>query len=167
MEYRHTQQGTVVLASVGAIVFLIIALSLNRGSIHPVEAMVAVLLVLVLLQFSSLTVEVRDGGISCRFGPGLIRKWIPLSDIDALRSVTNPWIAGWGIRWLPGHYWLWNVSGLHAVELQLRDGSRFRIGTDEPDILVDAIKSHRAQELREHASHPSQENERHGRGRAG
>jgi hypothetical protein len=35
---------------------------------------------------------------------------------------------------------VWNVSGFQAVELTLKDGSRFRIGTDEPEALVHAIE---------------------------
>jgi len=38
---------------------------------------------------------------------------------------------------------LWNVSGLRAVEFLLKDGSRFRIGTDEPEALVKAIEANR------------------------
>jgi hypothetical protein len=41
---------------------------------------------------------------------------------------------------MPGQYWLWNVSGLNAIELTLKNSKRFRIGTDEPEKLVDAIK---------------------------
>ena len=35
--------------------------------------------------------------------------------------------------------WLvWNISGLDTVELTYRDGKKFRIGTDEPEVLLDA-----------------------------
>jgi hypothetical protein len=34
---------------------------------------------------------------------------------------------------------IWNVSGFDAVELELDDGTRFRIGTDEPVALAAAI----------------------------
>ena len=36
--------------------------------------------------------------------------------------------------------WMYNVSGLDAVEIELKGGGRFRIGTDEPDELVRAIR---------------------------
>ncbi len=35
--------------------------------------------------------------------------------------------------------WMFNVSGLDAVDIELKDGGRFRIGTDEPEELVRAI----------------------------
>jgi len=37
--------------------------------------------------------------------------------------------------------WLvWNISGLDAVELTYCDGKKFRIGTDEPEALLEALK---------------------------
>ena len=45
---------------------------------------------------------------------------------------------GWGIRKVVGG-WMFNVAGLDAVELGLSKGGLFRIGTDEPDQLLEAI----------------------------
>jgi hypothetical protein len=50
-----------------------------------------------------------------------------------------PWYAGWGIRWT-GDGWLYNVSGLRAVELRTRHGKRYLIGTDRPEELEAAIR---------------------------
>jgi hypothetical protein len=55
-----------------------------------------------------------------------------------LPSVRTPWYYGWGIRLTP-YGWLWNVSGTGGVELRFEDGGRFRVGSDEPDRLADAI----------------------------
>ena len=68
----------------------------------------------------------------------LISREIRVSEILGVSAVRNPWTYGWGLRLIPGG-WLWNVSGLDAVELQLRNGTLFRIGTDEPDALHAAI----------------------------
>lgn len=35
---------------------------------------------------------------------------------------------------------MYNVAGYDAVELELRSGRVFRIGTDEPDALLAAIE---------------------------
>jgi len=44
-----------------------------------------------------------------------------------------------GIRWMwPG--WLYNVSGTDAVELKMKNGKRYRIGTDVPGELAEAIR---------------------------
>ena len=88
--------------------------------------------------FPTLTVVVERDRVRCFFGVGLIRRELRVSDIVAVSVVRNPWSYGWGLRLIPGG-WLWNVSGLDAVELRLHDGKLFRIGTDEPNALHDAI----------------------------
>jgi hypothetical protein len=141
MEYRHTQIGTVIISGIGIILVFILLRFFTNGSLHSGEVVAAFLLVLVLALFSSLSVEIKDNSVTCFFGPGLIRRTMNLVDITEVQSVVNPWFAGWGIRWMPGRCWLWNVSGLRAVELTLKNGKRFRIGTDEPESLVNAIQT--------------------------
>jgi hypothetical protein len=140
VEYRHTQFGTVIVSLMGAPVFAISVHFLVAGSIGTAEAILAVMLLVTLFLFPSLTVTITDGTLTCSYGTGLIRKRIELSNIREARSVNNRWIVGWGIRWVPGQYWMWNVSGLQAVELNFNNGRRFRVGTDEPEILVRAIQ---------------------------
>ncbi len=141
MQYSHTQPGTVIISVIGIIIVFILVLYLTSDTIQPWEALLGIFLILVLYLFSSLTVEIRDRSIICYFGPGLIRKKIELSTVSEVQAVQNCWWSGWGIRWMPGQYWLWNVSGFRAVELTLKNSKRFRIGTDEPDLLVKAIQS--------------------------
>jgi protein-S-isoprenylcysteine O-methyltransferase Ste14 len=143
MEYRYTQIGKIIIAAVGITVGVALFLFWMDGALHPIAVVVIILLLFVLSQFHSLTVEIKDNNLVCRFGHGLIRKRISLSDVNEVRLVRNPWYAGWGIRWIPGRYWLWNISGVRAVELVLKDGKRFRIGTDEPELLVKAIQSNK------------------------
>ena len=56
----------------------------------------------------------------------------------AIAPVRNSWIHGWGIHRTP-HGWLYNVSGWEAVEIALTSGKRFRLGTDEPQQLTQAL----------------------------
>ncbi len=100
---------------------------------------VALILLVCLGLFASFTVEVDARRIWLGFGPGWVHRTIALSDIRDAHPVRNPWYYGWGIRLVPGG-WMWNVSGLDAVELEFRDGRRFRIGTDEPEALARAIR---------------------------
>jgi hypothetical protein len=54
--------------------------------------------------------------------------------MTSCRIVTNPWYSGWGIRITPSG-WLFNVSGFRAVEIQMKNGEAYRIGSDEPEKL--------------------------------
>ncbi|HEC09816.1 MAG TPA: hypothetical protein ENI86_09655 [Acidimicrobiales bacterium] len=89
--------------------------------------------------FGRLTVVVEPEVVKVWFGPGWIRRTIPVSQIRAVRPVRNRWWYGWGIRRIPGG-WMFNVSGLDAVELDLTTGTHFTIGTDEPEALAETIR---------------------------
>jgi len=60
--------------------------------------------------------------------------------------VRNQWWWGWGIRLIPGG-WLYNVSGLDAVELKMKNGRIFRIGTDEAQRLAEFIQAKRSKSV--------------------
>ena len=104
----------------------------------PLLALAGLFVLLVLL-FGSLTVTVGRAAVSIRFGIGLIGRRFALADIRAVRAVRNEWYYGWGIRLLP-RGWLYNVSGLDAVELEMANGKAHRVGTDEPAALAAAIE---------------------------
>jgi hypothetical protein len=134
--YRHTQVGWVIIGSLGAGIAL---LGLWLPAVGPGTGawLVGLVLVVALVLFGTLTVEVDPERIRVWFGPGVIRKTIRLADVSAWQAVRNPWYVGWGIRMGPSGM-VWNVSGLDAVELALSE-KRFRIGTDQPEALVEAI----------------------------
>ena len=62
------------------------------------------------------------------------------TEIVGAEPVRNEWHYGWGIRFT-AFGWLFNVSGLDAVELALDSGKRVRIGTDEPRRLAEAVRA--------------------------
>lgn len=105
---------------------------------NPFLVAVSIVLALGLFLFAFLHVGVDGANVSLRFGIGLIRKKFPLADIASHAIVKNPWYYGWGIRRTPSG-WLYNVSGLHAVEIIMKDGRKYRIGTNDPAGLDRAI----------------------------
>jgi hypothetical protein len=135
--YRRTQFGTVTVIAVGAAVALLAVLSALTGR-HPVTVAVLLLLVAVLGMFCCLTIEIDRWQLRCFFGPGLIRRTIAVHEIVSAQPVRNRWYYGWGIRLTPTG-WMFNVSGLDAVELGLASGARFRIGTDRPGEVIAAL----------------------------
>ena len=144
--YEHTQPGTLIRWIMGiVIVGLTVLMAAVKVWSHPIYiqlipvASVAMLIICLAL-FHSLTVEIDETNMTVRFGPGPIRKVFLLNEIRSARVVRNKWWYGWGIRLTP-HGWLYNVSGLDAVELELKDEKKFRVGTDRPEELLAAIQS--------------------------
>ena len=136
--YRHTQFGTVNVVIVIAILPLVFLPAWLAGA-ALIAWLILILLLGILVLFYNLTVSIDDTHLRIRFGIGLIRKRFPLDQIDSCRPVRNSWLYGWGIR-LTHRGWLYNVSGLEAVELKMKSGKTCRIGTDEPRVLAAALQ---------------------------
>lgn len=147
--YSHRQIGTVVIGAIGISVLVMMAV-LGRAvpdasaAARTITIAVGLGIVLVLFLFGSLTVTVDGETVEVRFGPGLIRKRFATGRIVQATTVRNKWWYGWGIKLTP-HGWLYNVSGLDAVELMMGDGRTYRIGTDDPEALAAAINGARKQ----------------------
>ncbi len=141
MRYSHTQIGWVMLITLGLGIVFIIYVHMSVG-FNWVSMAVLAMLAIFLVLFSTLTIVCDGRTLEVRFGPGLIRKRFPLKDIESYRAVKNPWYYGWGIRRTP-HGWLFNVSGVHALEIQMRDGRKYRIGTDDPNGLIRYMERYR------------------------
>ena len=139
LRYRHTQFGKVIVVSVLLTAVFLVGLGLALGD-RGVIVGGPILMGIAALLFHSLTIEIGTVHLTFRFGIGLIRKRIPLAEIVEVRPVRNDWIHGWGIHRTP-HGWLYNVSGWEAVEVTLATGKRFRLGTDEPKRLAQAIEA--------------------------
>jgi len=135
--YKHTQTGWVTLLALGAATVLCAGLALEHDLV--VVWIAAAVTGAATVLFASLTVEVDATTVSAWFGPGLIRRTMPLRRVQRVTRVRNRWWYGWGLRLVPGG-WLWNVSGLEAVELQLDNGRVWRLGTDDPEGLREALE---------------------------
>ena len=136
--YEHTQVGYLIISAMAAVMLLIGVVLANAG-INWIAIGVLVVIAAALVLFSSLTVVIWEEELEARFGSGVIRKRFKLNEIESCQVVKNHWYYGWGIRLTP-HGVLYNVSGFHAVEIKLRTGKKFRIGTDVPQELEEAIR---------------------------
>jgi len=136
-EYKHTQIGYLLLIIYSAVILFIGYLNFVTG-FNSIALAGLIILLIAMGLFATLTVAVNDRMIKLRFGLGIIRKVFLLKDVETYRVVENPWYYGWGIRYTP-RGWLFNVSGFSAIELQMKDGKLYRIGTDDPEGLAKAI----------------------------
>jgi hypothetical protein len=142
VRYHHTQSGAVMLTLLlfASVLFSCVGyVNASSSAAWPLFASTIGLAILAWL-FSSLTVEVTEHEFRWYFGPGVWRYWIALAEIENIRIVRNKWWNGFGIRIRPG-FRIYNVSGLVAVELRLKNGDIHRIGTDDVEGLSAALKS--------------------------
>jgi len=142
--YHHTQRNAAAFFLLNLAALLPIGLFLS-GALDAADAgtritvlVAAVIMMVSSFAFSSLTIAVRDGQLSWWFGPGIVKKTVPLSTIASAEPTTTSIFNGWGIH-LTGRGWLYNVAGRQAVLITQQDGKRFLLGTDEPDSLAQII----------------------------
>jgi CDP-diglyceride synthetase len=152
LRYSHTQVGWWLIAILGVVCLAIVAIfngvAVGRQSLPPTDAriigwVVFVTLLITAALLTTLTVRVTSDTVTWRFGPGVVRFSLPLSEITSVATARTPLWAGIGIHWIFTG-WVYNVSGRDAVELTKRDGSKVWIGTDEPDALAAAIDGARS-----------------------
>ena len=136
--YQHTQIGCLIIIAL-AIGLLFIAYLMAVYGFNWIAFAVLIILGVCLVLFATLTVLIEEDVLEIRFGPGVIRKKFPLKDIESCQVVKNPWYYGWGIRLTP-HGWLYNVSGSYAVEIRMKTGKKYRIGTNVPNDFEKAIR---------------------------
>ena len=137
--YQHTQRSKILIWIIVFVLLFMLFLMCTYG-FNWIGAIVFVVMVIALYLFNSLLVRVSSDMIYVAFGSGLIHKKIPLNCVLTAEKVRNKWYYGFGIRLIPGGQ-MYNVAGLDAIELKLTNGRVFRIGTDEPDRLLEAIQS--------------------------
>ena len=147
--YENTQPGTFIRVMTGSwvvlfgvLVVVMLALGQKEAAIilGVVTVGLALILGIVLALCHSLTVRVSRSEIALSFGVGLIRKQFLIGDISRARIVQNRWYNGFGIRKIRGG-WLYNVSGFDAIEIQLKNERKYRIGTNQPKQLLAAVES--------------------------
>ena len=137
--YEHTQIGHVIIWSLLAIILIasggLIGSSAHRGP--PV--VVSIILLVSLVLFYRLRITIDGETLCASFGIGVIRKRVGLAEIVGCEPIRIRWWYGWGIHLTPNGG-LYNVSGLDAVTIMLRDGRKFVFGTDDPHGLTTGIR---------------------------
>jgi hypothetical protein len=136
--YQHTQVGYLNIITI-AVAMVLIGILLPITGNNWITIVVLIILGVVLVLFSTLTVAIWEDELEIRFGPGLIRKRFKLNEIESCQVVKSPWYYGWGIRVTPRGT-LYRVSGFYSVEINLKTGKKYLIGTDVPQELEEAIK---------------------------
>ncbi|WP_394193523.1 hypothetical protein [Pseudoalteromonas atlantica] len=124
----------VVLAWIGSFVGLAWYLI---GADMPLMVFAGIL-ILVGFVFHGLTIKVDNTSISWGFGPGLFGDTLLLQDIVEAKAVENSFRHGIGLR-ITHDGWIYTVSGFSAVQLTMKDGSQYRLGTNDQAGLLAAL----------------------------
>ncbi|MFA5432576.1 MAG: hypothetical protein WC319_06840 [Candidatus Paceibacterota bacterium] len=147
--YKHTQIGyLMIIVTLAVLVLFAWAQITARAEPPSVDSganfLITAIMFLVLFTLSSvttLTVSTDEKYLQIKFGYGIFRKKFLLSEIASAKQVENYWYYGWGIRfWFWPRMCIYNVSGFDAVEIVMKNGKIYRIGTDVPSELETAIK---------------------------
>lgn len=130
--YSHTQIGYAAIVILLFTLFIMLQIK-TSWFMYGVIGLCMILM-------STLTVKVTDKDLVWFFGPYFLKKSISIKDIEEISTVKTSWLNGLGIRHL-GNAVLYNVSGLEAIEIKLKNNEIIMIGTGEPKKLLDAINS--------------------------
>ena len=146
--YKHTQIGYLMLAITLLVLVLFAWLyitaraeppSYYSGTNFAITA-IMVLILFILASFATLTVSIDENHLRIKFGYGIFRKKFLLNEIISAKAVKNHWYYGWGVRiWFWPYMLIYNISGFNAVEIIMKNGKIYRIGTNEPEKLEQAI----------------------------
>lgn len=145
MKYKHTQIGYLIIAIWFAVLALFVwvyflaanePVSPDSGSNLAITSIMTLVLI-ILASFTTLQTRIDETHLHIKFGYGIFQKKFSLSDIVSAKTVKNKWYYGWGIKlWLWPKMWIYSISGFDAVEIQLKKGKVYRIGTDDVEGLA-------------------------------
>ncbi|MFK7780126.1 MAG: hypothetical protein QM490_03170 [Candidatus Gracilibacteria bacterium] len=139
MNYEHTQKSKLFLFAILSVIILF-SFILIESKFEPFLFLFMGVILFIIISFISLTVIINEKYLKIKFGYGIFKKKFLLSEIKKVKAVRNHWYFGWGIRvWFWPYMRIYNVSGFDAVEIRMFDGKIYRIGTDEPKQLEEAL----------------------------
>lgn len=142
-QYEHTQKAHLHLILYATAVLMLVGgwLSHDDQPAMIILCIAACVIVLAGLCFKTLTVRDEGQHLAVRFGPlAVFRTDIPYAEITAAEPARSSVIDGWGVHWMPGKGWIYNLWGFDCVRITL-GRKTVRIGTDDPQGLAEFLKT--------------------------
>jgi hypothetical protein len=138
MAYNHTQYGRWHYILFAFTLAALVGAFLARTVPSLVIALLVSAAVFALcgLIFGSLTIRDEGDHLALCYGPlPVIHKRIRYADITGVEAGRIKIIDGWGIHYIPGRGWTYNIWGFGCVKLTL--GHKIiRVGTDDAEGLA-------------------------------
>lgn len=141
--YEHVQRGgwQTVLFALAAVMTVGAWLARRDRTATIIVVCIAGIFLLCALVFGSLTVRDEGDRLALRFGPlPLLRKRIRYADITSVEAGRTSFIDGWGIHYILGRGWTYNIWGFGCVKLTL--GKKvIRVGSDDVENLAAFLRT--------------------------
>ena len=149
MGYEHTQHGRWHRIFLGIAGVMLIGAWLARQESAVVGLLVATTAIFLLcaLMFGSLAIRDEGEWLRLRYGPlQVLRKRFRYADITSVEPDRTKIIDGWGIHYILGRGWTYNLWGFNCVKLTL--GRKIvRVGSDDVENLARFLQSKAAKPL--------------------
>jgi hypothetical protein len=143
LDYQHTQRSPLrwLLVLPGAALLALAWTCRAEPTLALIVVSVAILLLLLSFCFGYLTVRDEGDRLAVRYGPlPLFRTHVDYAAISSVERSRSSILDGWGIHWIPGRGFTYNLWGFDCVRL-VCGGKTIRIGTDDVDNLVDFLNN--------------------------
>lgn len=89
---------------------------------------------------ATMTTVVTPGELRLRYVPFFVDKHIAIAEIARFTPLNYSfWATGYGIHYSK-YGWVYNMDGSEGVQVELRNGKRFLIGTQRPAELAAALE---------------------------
>ncbi|MBM4062114.1 MAG: hypothetical protein FJ265_13610 [Planctomycetes bacterium] len=140
--YQHSQRGpwSTLLAALG-LGCAVAALLADDFFARVALGVLVVVFVMTAAAFHRITVTGGDEALHVRFGP---LPWfgtrIAYGDIATVEAGRSSWIDGFGVHWIPGRGWTFNLWGFECVRVQTARGC-VQIGTDDVEGLIAFLRT--------------------------
>ncbi|MCA8975932.1 MAG: hypothetical protein KDC98_14515, partial [Planctomycetes bacterium] len=118
--YDHTQRGPLwIILGIGVVAGAVVVPLTEELAARVALCAFTAAFAFLAACFATLTVRDRGQHLTVRFGP--LPLWGTRLRYDAVRQVSaarSRLIDGWGIHWMPGRGWTFNLWGFDCVEVR-------------------------------------------------
>ena len=139
--YDHTQRGNLhwVCHASSLITLLVTVLVSPREAAAIAYPIIGLTITMIeFFAFTCMTLRVYDDRdqLALKFGPlPLLGKRLPYEDMATTEPGRSKFIDGWGVHYIPGRGWTYNLWGFDCVKITMMDDKVIRVGTDDTDGL--------------------------------
>ncbi|PCK32608.1 hypothetical protein [Pseudoalteromonas piscicida] len=120
--------------------FTVLAIYLTGSNLAFVAFLVILSLVAFIFYGLTIQVDKQQQTLSWWFGPSVAKMTLQFDDIEFVQPVTNSLRHGIGMR-ISTDGWVYTVAGFDALEVVMKDGTKYRLGTNDQANLVKAMES--------------------------